>query len=165
MSEFPDADEPSSSRRRSRPRAGGRGRRRRPWRSGSRRSPLVMAPLAIMLGGWIYHHFFVKDLSLDINSVNTIVLLLGVVLHGNVVPASRRRCSSGRACWPIVLMYHLYAGVAGLIQFTPVGEFLVDVFDPILNAATPIRSSPPSSARSSRSSSRRAADSGRFRGW
>ena len=38
------------------------------------RSPLVMAVLAVMLAGWIYTHFFVKNLSLNINSVNTIVL-------------------------------------------------------------------------------------------
>jgi short-chain fatty acids transporter len=28
-------------------------------------------------------------------------------------------------------MYHLYAGVAGLIQFTPLGEFLASLFSPI----------------------------------
>ena len=26
------------------------------------------------------------------------------------------------AAWPVIILYHLYAGVAGLIQFTPVGE-------------------------------------------
>jgi short-chain fatty acids transporter len=31
-------------------------------------------------------------------------------------------------------MYHLYAGIAGLIQFTPVGSFFVKAFDPILTA-------------------------------
>jgi short-chain fatty acids transporter len=29
-------------------------------------------------------------------------------------------------------MYHLYAGVAGLIQFTPVGPYLASLFDPVL---------------------------------
>ena len=33
--------------------------------------------------------------------------------------------------WPIVVMYHIYAGVAGLIQFTPVGEFLAGLAVPI----------------------------------
>jgi short-chain fatty acids transporter len=95
-------------------------------------SRLVMAPLAVMLGGWLYHHFLVKGLSLDINSVNTIVLLLGVVLHGTVFRFTHAlREAVGRA-WPIVLMYHLYAGVAGLIQFTPVGNFLVTLFNPVL---------------------------------
>jgi short-chain fatty acids transporter len=100
------------------------------------RTPLAMLPLMLALAGWIYHHFFVRGLSLDINSVNTIVLLLGVVLHGNVQRfTDALKDAVGRA-WPIVLLYHLYAGVAGLIQFTPVGAFLVGLFTPILTAGT-----------------------------
>lgn len=95
-------------------------------------SSLVMAPLAIMLALWLYHHFFVKKLSLDINSVNTIVLLLGVLLHRNVFRFTKAVKEAVALCWPIVVMYHLYAGVAGLIQFTPVGDFLVKLFDPVL---------------------------------
>jgi short-chain fatty acids transporter len=96
------------------------------------RSSLVMAPLALMLAGWLYHHFFVKQLSLDINSVNTTVLLLGVVLHRNVFRFTQALKEAVARCWPIVVMYHLYAGVAGLIQFTPVGDFLVTLFNPVL---------------------------------
>jgi short-chain fatty acids transporter len=98
------------------------------------RSRIVMAMLAIMLGGWIYTHFFVKHLSLNINSVNTIVLFLGVVLHGNVYRFTKALQQAVALCWPIVLMYHLYAGIAGLIQFTPIGSFFVRAFDPILTA-------------------------------
>jgi short-chain fatty acids transporter len=96
------------------------------------RTPLMMAPLAVMLAGWLYHHFFVRGLSLDINAVNTIVLLLGVVLHGTVQRFTRALQDAVARAWPIVLLYHLYAGVAGLIQFTPVGEFLVSLFTPVL---------------------------------
>ena len=99
-------------------------------------SPLTIVPLALMLGGWIYHHFFVRQLSLDINSVNTIVLLAGLVLHGNVYKFTKATQAAVALCWPIVLMYHVYAGLAGLIQFTPVGGFLVKLFDPILTAYT-----------------------------
>ena len=95
-------------------------------------TPLVMLPLALMLVGWLYQHFYVKQLSLDINSVNTIVLLLGVVLHGTVARFTRALQDAVGRAWPIVLLYHLYAGVAGLIQFTPVGDFLVNLFTPIL---------------------------------
>jgi short-chain fatty acids transporter len=95
-------------------------------------TPLVMAPLALMLAGWIYHHFAVRQLSLDINSVNTIVLLLGVVLHGNVARFTTALKDAVARAWPIVVLYHLYAGVAGLIQFTPVADFLVNLFTPIL---------------------------------
>ncbi len=97
-------------------------------------SPVVMAPLAIMLAGWLYHHFFVKQLSLDINSVNTIVLLLGVVLHGNVLRFTKALQEAVARAWPIVLMYHLYAGLAGLIQFTPVGDFLINLLNPLLTS-------------------------------
>ena len=99
-------------------------------------SRLMMAPLALMLAAWLYHHFFNKGLSLDINSVNTIVLLLGVVLHGTVFRFTQALRDAAGKAWPIVLMYHLYAGVAGLIQFTPVGDFLVNLFTPILTAYT-----------------------------
>jgi short-chain fatty acids transporter len=99
-------------------------------------TPLVMLPLALMLAGWLYLHFFVKQLSLDINSVNTIVLLLGVVLHMNVARFTRALQEAVSRAWPIVLLYHLYAGVAGLIQFTPVGEFLINLFTPVLTPLT-----------------------------
>ena len=49
-----------------------------------------------------FQHFYVRQLSLDINSVNTIVLLLGVVLHGTVARfTGALRDAVGRA-WPIV---------------------------------------------------------------
>jgi short-chain fatty acids transporter len=96
-------------------------------------TPLVMLPLAVMLAGWLYQHFVVKQMSLDINSVNTIVLLLGVILHVNVARFTRALQDAVSRAWPIVLLYHLYAGVAGLIQFTPVGDFLVNLFTPILS--------------------------------
>jgi short-chain fatty acids transporter len=96
------------------------------------RSRLTMVPLSVMLAGWLYQHFFVRNLSLDINSVNTIVLLLGVVLHGNVFQFTKALKEAVGLCWPIVVMYHLYAGVAGLIQFTPVGDFLDNLFNSIL---------------------------------
>ena len=95
-----------------------------------------MVPLALMLGGWLYQHFFVKNLSLDINSVNTIVLFLGVILHGTVHRFTQALQDAVGRAWPIVLLYHLYAGVAGLIQFTPVGSFLVSLFTPVLTPLT-----------------------------
>ena len=96
----------------------------------------MIVPLALGLAAWIYHHFFVRNLSLDINSVNTIVLLLGLVLHGNVRNFTKATRNAVALCWPIVVMYHIYAGLAGLIQYTPVGGFLVRIFDPILTAYT-----------------------------
>jgi short-chain fatty acids transporter len=99
-------------------------------------NPIVIVPLALALAGWLYHHFFVRNLSLDINSVNTVVLLLGLVLHGNIHSFTKATQRAVALCWPIVVMYHVYAGLAGLIQYTPVGGFLVRIFDPVLTAYT-----------------------------
>ena len=48
------------------------------------RSPLVPLALAIMLAGWLYEHFVVKRLSHDINSLNTTLLVLALLLHRTV---------------------------------------------------------------------------------
>ena len=95
------------------------------------RSPIVIIPVCIALCAWLYYHFFVKDLSLDINSLNTIFLLLCFVFHGSVLSFTNALREAVASIWPVILMYHLYAGVAGLIQFTPVGEFLAGLANPI----------------------------------
>jgi short-chain fatty acids transporter len=92
---------------------------------------LVIAPLVIMLGSWLYYHFFVKQLSLELNAVNTALLFAGLLLHGNVANFQAALADAIKMSWPIVVLYHLYAGVAGLIQFTPVGESIVAAIDPI----------------------------------
>ncbi len=99
-------------------------------------SSLMIVPLVLMLFAWLYTHFFVKELSLDINSMNTIVLTAGLILHRNIARFTRALREAVGLAWPIVLLYHLYAGVAGLIQFTPVGEYIVSMFDPIMTPYT-----------------------------
>jgi len=96
----------------------------------------VMIPLIIMLAAWLYNHFLVRGASLDINAMNTSVLLLAVILHRNVFRFTRALREAVSLAWPIVLLYHLYAGVAGVLQFTPVGDFLVNLFRPILTQYT-----------------------------
>jgi len=94
-------------------------------------SPLVVGVLIVALAGWLYFHFFVKRLSLDINALNTIFLLACFVFHHNVARFTKALQGAVVAAWPIIVMYHLYAGVAGLIQFTPVGDFFASLVDPI----------------------------------
>jgi short-chain fatty acids transporter len=94
-------------------------------------SPIVIAPLCLALVAWLYYHFFVKDLSLDINSVNTVLLLSCFLLHRNILRFTKALRDAIVATWPVVVLYHLYAGVAGLIQFTPTGGFLASLVDPI----------------------------------
>lgn len=100
------------------------------------RTPITLVPLWLALAVWIGYHFFTKKASLDINSMITILMLACFVLHrtiDNFTSALQRVLAS---TWPIVVMYHLYAGVAGLIQFTDVSAALTESIAPIATAYT-----------------------------
>jgi short-chain fatty acids transporter len=84
--------------------------------------------LAAALVGWLVYHFGVKSLGLDLNSLNTILLLGTLLVHRNVRNFSTALQGAIVSCWPVVVLYHLYAGVAGLIQFTSVGERFATAF-------------------------------------
>jgi short-chain fatty acids transporter len=86
------------------------------------RHPSVALIFSALLGSWLYFHFFVKRQSLDINSLNVTFLLLSFLLHGTVYHFKKALEKAIVSAWPVVIIYHLYAGVAGLIQFTTVGE-------------------------------------------
>jgi short-chain fatty acids transporter len=88
------------------------------------RTTWVTWALCALLGTWLYLHFFAKRLGLDINSLNTSLLFLSLLLHGNVHQFSRALQKAVLSAWPVIVLYHFYAGVAGLIQNTSVGEFL-----------------------------------------
>ena len=82
------------------------------------RSPLVPLALGSLLAGWLFYHFVTKRLSHDINSLNITLLLLGLLLHRTVKRfAAALEQGAGRS-WAVIVLYHLYAGVAGLIQYT-----------------------------------------------
>ncbi len=91
------------------------------------RSSVPVAILVAALAAWVYYHFGVKDLGLDLNSLNTVLFGLALLVHRNVASFNRALQASILSCWPIVVMYHLYGGVAGLLQFTTVGTTISGV--------------------------------------
>jgi short-chain fatty acids transporter len=100
------------------------------------RSPLVPLALGSLLAAWLYYHFAVKHLSHDINSLNTTLLLLTLLLHRTVKRfAAAVEQGAGRS-WAVIVLYHLYAGVAGLIQFTAVGDKVARLAASICTAST-----------------------------
>ena len=85
-------------------------------------SPFVMLALCAALAVWLVQHFVIAESSLDVNSLNTILLLLTLLLHGNFKAFTGAIQKAVVSSWPVIILYHLYAGVAGLIQYTPLGE-------------------------------------------
>ncbi len=91
------------------------------------RSSIVTLAFCLAVAGWLYYHFFVKHNSLDINSLNAIFLLLSFLLHRNVHRFTKALQHAILSAWPVIVIYHLYAGVAGLIQFTTLGEKMAGI--------------------------------------
>src|ERR1017187_6740502 len=89
------------------------------------RSPLIPLALGLLLAGWLFYHFVTKRLSHDINSLNTTLLLLALLLHRTVKRFAVAVEEGAGRSWAVIVLYHLYAGVAGLIQFTAVGDKVV----------------------------------------
>ena len=65
------------------------------FRSRLERHPFMMVALCVALGAWLLQHFFIGGRSLDVNSLNTILLVLTLLLHGNF-KRSREPSKSGR---------------------------------------------------------------------
>jgi short-chain fatty acids transporter len=86
------------------------------------RSPAVSLTLCGLLATWLWYHFLFKGRGLDINSLNATLLFLTLLLHRNIQRFTAAVQQGVAASWAVVVLYHLYAGCAGLIQFTNVGE-------------------------------------------
>lgn len=99
-------------------------------------SPIVGFAVALMLAGWLADHFFLKHLGHEINSLNATLLLLTFLLYGSVKRFSKVIEQSIGRSWAVIILYHLYAGVAGLMQFTNVGDRVSRLVASISTAST-----------------------------
>jgi short-chain fatty acids transporter len=87
-------------------------------------SSIIGILLVIGLVVWLYHHFVTKNAGLDFNSLNAIFLLLCFLLHKNVHNFTRALQEGIKSSWAVVVIYHLYATAAGILQFTPAGDVI-----------------------------------------
>lgn len=106
------------------------------WSEQVERGSVFTTVLCLALGGWLYMHFFVRKASLDINSLNTMLLFLTVLLHRTVKRFTDALQQAVLSSWPVIVLYHLYAGVAGLIQYTTVGLSIAGLVAAVSNPYT-----------------------------
>jgi short-chain fatty acids transporter len=100
------------------------------------RSRLVGLLLVIGILVWLYHHFYNKNLGLDLNSLNAIFLLLCFLLHKNVRNFTLALQEGIKSSWSVVVIYHLYATAAGILQFTPAGDTIAKFMSSISTTYT-----------------------------
>ncbi len=92
---------------------------------------LPCAVLTASLFGWLLYHVFVEGGGLQLNSLITALLAIGLLLHGSVSAFTRALPRAVVTAWPVIVLYHLYAGVAGLLEKTSIGlafaEYLASI--------------------------------------
>ncbi len=88
------------------------------------RNPIVPLLIRVIPVGGLFDHLAIRLVSLDRHCVNTILLFSCLLLHRTIYRFAQTLQHAVVSCWPVIIIYHLYAGVAGLIQFTSVGEVL-----------------------------------------
>lgn len=103
------------------------------WSERTRFFPLL---LALIIGGWLFHHFVTKGAGLDLNSMITALLFLVLLLQRNLAEFSQALRATVQCCWQIIVLYQIYGGVAGVLQYTNVGESLARFFAEISTPLT-----------------------------
>lgn len=92
------------------------------------RSRIPCVILTATLIGWLVYHVAVKGGGLQLNSLITALLTLGLLLHGSVRKFTQALPRAVVTAWPVIVLYHLYAGVAGLLQYTSIGTDVASYF-------------------------------------
>jgi len=99
------------------------------------RSSFASLVFCAALAAWLWIHFVARGGSLEFNSLNAILLFLCLALHRSVSRFARALERAVTTGWPVIVLYHLYAGVAGLIQYTSLG---VEMAGFVARVSTPL---------------------------
>jgi short-chain fatty acids transporter len=100
-------------------------------------SPLVN--LIVGLAGIIWLVWWLGDKGfngININVVNFIFLMLGVLLHWTPASFLKAAEEGGRFIWGVVVQFPFYAGIFGIIKFSALQDVLANWFTSIATAKT-----------------------------
>jgi len=85
---------------------------------------------------YIFYYFFVKKGSLDLNILNFIFLMLGVLLHGTPRNFINAAIEAGKTVWAIVVQFPFYAGIMGMMTRSGLAATIANWFASFSNAKT-----------------------------
>ncbi|MDI6754153.1 MAG: TIGR00366 family protein, partial [Thermodesulfobacteriota bacterium] len=76
--------------------------------------------LIVVLAGLIYivHHFYKQGFDLNLNIVNFIFLIVGMLLHKTPISYLRAVTEGTKGCAGIILQFPFYAGIMGMMKYS-----------------------------------------------
>jgi short-chain fatty acids transporter len=102
-------------------------------------SPILTWFVVAMGAVYLVRYFMQADEplnALNLNIVNLIFLLVGLLLHGTPARLIRAVQAATPAVWGVILQFPFYAGIAGIITTTHLNEKLANVFVSVSNTTT-----------------------------
>jgi short-chain fatty acids transporter len=103
------------------------------WAENTRVLPAL---LVVALVGWLYHHFVTKQAAVDLNAMVTLLLAAALLSTGTLAAFGSALQGAIGSSAQVIVLYQLYGGIAGLLQFTPLGERLAAFFAEYATAMT-----------------------------
>lgn len=96
------------------------------WIEHSRWVNLAVGAAGIL---WLGLHFADKGLSgVNLNVVNFVFLMLGILLHRTPVAFLKAASDAGQFVWGVLIQFPFYAGIFGIIKFSGLESVLAEAF-------------------------------------
>lgn len=94
--------------------------------------------LIVCLAGFIYivYHFYKQGFDLNLNIVNFIFLMVGMLLHGTPIAYVRAITEGTKGCAGIILQFPFYAGIMGMMKYSGLVGVIAGWFVAISTAVT-----------------------------
>lgn len=99
-------------------------------------SRILSGALALLGAVYIVYHFYTKGFSLDINIVNFVFLIVGIVLHGNIANYLRAVKAAVGGVSGVIFQFPLYAGIMGMVQYSGLVDILASAMVSVSNDMT-----------------------------
>jgi short-chain fatty acids transporter len=85
---------------------------------------------------YVFYYFFVKKGSLDLNILNFIFLMVGILLHGTPRNFIDAAIEAGKTVWAIVVQFPFYAGIMGMMTKSGLAATIANWFASFSTAKT-----------------------------
>jgi short-chain fatty acids transporter len=93
----------------------------------------IVAALGIV---YLFMYFRAKGFDLNINNVNMVMLILGVILHGTPMAYARAIANAARGTAGIMIQFPFYAGIQMMMEQSGLGGLITNLFVEIANKDT-----------------------------
>lgn len=94
---------------------------------------LIIAIIGLI---YVFYYFFVKKGSLDLNILNFIFLMLGILLHGTPRNFIDAAIEADKTVWGIVIQFPFYAGIMGMMVKSGLAATIANWFASFSTAKT-----------------------------